>query len=262
MKKFLSFLLIIAGLMTSASATNVLGDEFPNFNTVSLSRIETCSVNELAILSETVKEDLEIAKMYAYLDISNASPSAREIVLAARENIINDNSWYDKDLCSGAMLTDADGNVVKELPAFQDIFPADWDIPHTQIDKVSDMASVQENVDAPRNPGFVHTQTYVVRIPYANESENYYADAICYGTSERGIGQTALALPEEIPTVNFSTICFYDNTVAHITRVPEGYIFWTAGIKGLGYGCRVSTYEENFLALGGTFQVIAPELPS
>lgn len=50
--------------------------------------LDSLSSSALTSLKQIVGNNLEIAKDYAYLDVSETSPEAKEVILAARENII------------------------------------------------------------------------------------------------------------------------------------------------------------------------------
>ena len=50
-----------------------------------------------------------------------------------------------------------------------------------------------------------------------------------------------------------------DDTVAFIENVDEGYIFWVDGIRGYGYGMRVSTYDKENFGKRGDFITLVPE---
>lgn len=71
---------------------------------------------------------------YAYMDYASASYHLKPIILEARRRIIFQQPWV-ADGVQGREL-DADGNVVKVLPEFHDLFPEDWDIPvsSTEVD--------------------------------------------------------------------------------------------------------------------------------
>jgi len=64
---------------------------------------------------------------YAYLDLDGASDELAEKILEARTNIIYSRDWV-ADGCFGYVIGE-NGEVVRELPQFHDVFPEDWDIP-------------------------------------------------------------------------------------------------------------------------------------
>jgi hypothetical protein len=88
--------------------------------------IDSLSVSALYTLQQTVREDLLAAEEYAYLDSSEATPAAKAVILAARENIIFHNSWVTEGVVG--WIFDSEGEIVEYLPQFSDLFP-DWDVP-------------------------------------------------------------------------------------------------------------------------------------
>lgn len=66
------------------------------------------------------------AAQIAYLDLEDASAEMREEILAAREKIIFSTDWVADGYT--AHVEDQDGNIIRTLPAFSEVFP-DWDLP-------------------------------------------------------------------------------------------------------------------------------------
>lgn len=102
MKKLISLLLAVNVLCTPAYAIDRTADIDDN---VSLAKLEAI----------------------AYQDINTADAEMKEQILEAREAIIFSEGWVANG-ATGRVL-DADGNVVEELPKFEDIFPSDWEVP-------------------------------------------------------------------------------------------------------------------------------------
>ena len=63
----------------------------------------------------------------AYMDIEKATPELKQKILQAREEIILSNSWVADD--TNGRILDKNGNIIKELPHFSDLFPEDWEPP-------------------------------------------------------------------------------------------------------------------------------------
>ena len=261
MKKLLATFLSVTMLLTPALAADYSESLLSPINAHALHQLETLSQHEYANLLQSVKTDLDVAQTYAYLDISTASPAAEELVLAARENIIFHNSWYDKNLCTGSVLTDPEGNIVRELPAFQDIFPDDWEIPHES--KSVSLAPLQSS-SVTRNPGDLNPTRYEnVVIPYANTSTTNYAEVICKSTGTNTVGHFAVDAAEDNGgisfQVNLAIANMVDDIVTFVEKVDPGYIHWANGVRGYGYGMRVSTYDRDNFGLRGDFIVLVPE---
>ena len=253
-KGLLATSLSVTMLLTPALAVDYSESLLSPVNASALHQLETLSQYEYTNLLQSAKTNLDVAQTYAYLDVSTASPAAEKLVLAARENIIFHNSWYDKNLCTGSVLTDLEGNIVRELPAFQDIFPADWEIPHEN--KSASLPPLHSS-SVTRNPGDLNPTRYEgVVIPYANTSTTNYAEVICNDTDVKTVGQYG----ENIPCkVNLAIANMVDDTGAFIENVDEGYIFWVDGIRGYGYGMRVSTYDKENFGKRGDFITLVPE---
>ena len=77
---------------------------------------------------ETSCVDMALAEaaQIAYLDLEDASAEMREEILAAREEIIFSTDWVADGYT--AYVEDQDGNIIRTLPAFSEVFP-DWDLP-------------------------------------------------------------------------------------------------------------------------------------
>ena len=70
---------------------------------------------------------LDEAKEYAYLDYESATEEMKEKILEARNVIIFSSDWV-ADGYSGSIQNVETGEIVKELPAFSELFPG-WDMP-------------------------------------------------------------------------------------------------------------------------------------
>lgn len=64
----------------------------------------------------------------AYMDLDSASETEKVKIIAAREEIICNESWV-ADNVNGRIIG-RDGKVKEELPHFSEIFPSDWEQPN------------------------------------------------------------------------------------------------------------------------------------
>lgn len=87
---------------------------------------------------ETSCVDMALAEaaQIAYLDLEDASAEMREEILAAREEIIFSTDWVADGYT--AYVEDQDGNIIRTLPAFSEVFP-DWDLPVSETTYQADI---------------------------------------------------------------------------------------------------------------------------
>lgn len=64
---------------------------------------------------------------YAYLDLDEASPEMKVVIVDARNRIANRYSYVADDI--RGWITDENGITIEVLPKFHDLFPGDWDLP-------------------------------------------------------------------------------------------------------------------------------------
>lgn len=83
-------------------------------------------------VTKAYEADLAAAKEIAYQDITQASPKMQKEILAARETIINNESWVADGY--NAAVIDVDGTATA-LPHFSELFPG-WDTPVEKIEPV------------------------------------------------------------------------------------------------------------------------------
>lgn len=96
---------------------------------------ETVNVHdavERGRVTKAYEADLAAAKEIAYQDIEQVSPEMQKEILAARETIINNESWVADGY--NAAVIDADGTATA-LPHFSELFP-NWDAPVEKIESV------------------------------------------------------------------------------------------------------------------------------
>lgn len=70
------------------------------------------------------EEDIQY---YAYLDYNSALEQIKPVILQAREKIIYRQSWAADG--TNIYILDENGHVMKDIPNFSDLFPADWNEP-------------------------------------------------------------------------------------------------------------------------------------
>lgn len=88
---------------------------------------ETETVPEYATQAAVGMTEAEIQE-YAHMDIDTAVNELKAKILSARNSFIGSTDWYDERYCGGASygsIDDPEGTAVA-LPAFHDLFPADW----------------------------------------------------------------------------------------------------------------------------------------
>ena len=127
LKKFRTSLiggLAIVAVITSAGAANITTT--PEMSTEYIT--QQLSKLDFSAMPEWRKNAVVEASNYAYMDLNAAkSIDQKEKILQARETIIYSQGWDADGL--GGYISDSEGNVIEEIPAFYDLFPADWSIP-------------------------------------------------------------------------------------------------------------------------------------
>lgn len=133
LKKFRTSLIggvAIVAVITSAGAANITTT--PEMSTEYIT--QQLSKLDFSAMPEWRKNAVVEASNYAYMDLDAAkSIDQKEKILQARETIIYSQGWGADGL--GGYLSDSEGNVIKELPAFYDLFPTDWSIPTVSTEK-------------------------------------------------------------------------------------------------------------------------------
>jgi hypothetical protein len=107
-------------------AVTAMGEITTNNTATTPLDIDSLSVSDLNLLELSIRNDIDIAELYAYLDIAAVSPTAKDIILAARENIIFHNSWVTEGVVGWRY--GSDGEIIEYLPQFSELFPG-WDVP-------------------------------------------------------------------------------------------------------------------------------------
>jgi hypothetical protein len=203
--------------------------------------LDSLSSSSLITLKRTVENNLEIAKTYAYLDVSEMTPGAKAVVLSARENIIFHESWVNTNESSSAVVKDKEGNILYILPAFQDVFPEDWAIP---VENASAMKAKTLNASQALAPQGAVELSVFENVYVSNPSPT--VDTPCFGqvtsyvTADAAVGTWAYS---GTGTVNLG-ITNIDTgvSVAFVANVAVNDALWAAGTAGVNYGARASTW--------------------
>lgn len=91
------------------------------------SAVECDEIGDLYLPSDCeFDNDFEV-DYYAYMDLSKADDLLKEKILQARKIIISNTSWVADEI--NGCVTDRNGNVIRQLPHFHEIFPSSWEIP-------------------------------------------------------------------------------------------------------------------------------------
>ena len=203
--------------------------------------LNSLSSSTLITLKRTVESDLKIAEIYAYLNVSEMSPEAKEVILAARKNIIFHKSWVNINESSSAAVKDREGNILYKLPAFQDIFPEDWAIP---VENVSAMeAKTSTESQARSSAGNVQLSVFeniYVSNPSPTVNTPCFGQVTSYITANEAVGTWAYS---GTGTVNLGiTNMSTGVSVAYMPNVAVNDALWVAGTAGVNYGARASTW--------------------
>lgn len=203
--------------------------------------LDSLSSSSLFALKRTVENNLEIAKTYAYLDVSEMTPEAKEVVLSARENIIFHESWVNTNESSSAVVKDKEGNILYILPAFKDVFPEDWAIP---VENASAMQAKTLNASQSDPQGAIHFfvfENVYVSNPSPTVNTPCFGQVTSYVTADAAVGTWAYS---GTGTVNLG-ITNIDTgvSVAFVSNVAVDDALWAAGTAGVNYGARASTWD-------------------
>ena len=255
---FLALALMFTSISGSAMAA---GENEENGLAVTQIDIDSLSAQARSTLKQAVENDLQIAESYAYLDISEVSQAEREVILAARENIIFHNSWFNADLCEGAAVTDLEGNVLREVPAFQEIFPQDWDVPVEDATSIQVPAQSESQSQIPNSfsdsygvaatgSTLIHSEYYPdtwVTNPPSSGNTPWYGSVVCaaQGSSADDRKTVGQAVTKATGTLNMGISLLLPQaeiSMAYVENVTEGETFMTYGALGFSYGMRASTY--------------------
>lgn len=97
------------------------------------------------------KEEVEKARVTAYLDIENADDELRDQILKAREIIIFSSSW----VCDGEEAYVSRNGKLEKLPQFSELFP-EWEYPvEPETMTLEDIYEMLDNQEMADSQGFV-----------------------------------------------------------------------------------------------------------
>lgn len=131
-------------------------------------------------------DEVSLAKFeaIAYQDLNEADPEMKKQILEARETIIFSRGWVANG-ATGRVL-DANGNVIKELPQFEDIFPSDWEVPKMLGQDTQKSDNLPEN--------FYKSPTWGDALYFSGEvflelpPDNYNSKPFCTVNTETSLG--------------------------------------------------------------------------
>ena len=127
MKKTFIFLLIFI-VSFFAFGTFAEGVSDTNNNSVdSFIELEDCNVNVKELL-----KTIEDVDYYAYLNLDSTEDSLKPVILEARRMYIERIAGEVGGLAADGVYAEEiapDGTVVRVIPQFHELFPADWDYP-------------------------------------------------------------------------------------------------------------------------------------
>jgi hypothetical protein len=193
----------------STIALPVFSELYPNRHMPNMTRSEADS-----------QAAMQLAESYAFMNLDEATDEFMEkMILGARNHIIFSQSWTVDGAVS---LVDPDGNVVP-LPEFYDLFPAEWDMPKTDV---SDSAYMDNQIsDNARNESTLR-----------NESASSYNVTNVFDRSV-----LLLAPPPNTNSPNFHTIIFFWDTLYYntyaVTLPGATYnVGYSGNWTGINYG--------------------------
>ena len=92
------------------------------------------SLGSVSVEAKAIAEDA-LTKHYAYMNLETADSSTQEAILAARNTLMNEREWTADDF--ELYVVDREGNVIRKIPTFSEIFPADWELPDSSAESQS-----------------------------------------------------------------------------------------------------------------------------
>lgn len=189
----------------------------------------------------------------AYMDLDSASETEKVKIIAAREEIICNESWV-ADNVNGRIIG-RDGKVKEELPHFSEIFPSDWEQPNFGAvnDEVESDVVVESAKGKTDEVFFLFSGDVALKKP----STTVNSKAFC---SFDTVGFMPAGYPFEIETVftqgthNFPSdtgtynVGYSNNTTGEslglATRLENGETFSIDPPTGVKVAVRASTYDR------------------
>lgn len=218
-----------------------------------LSLVLTLCLTSAAFAAESVKPNLDMklieAAKIAYLDLEDASPKMREEILAAREEIIFSTDWVADGYT--ACVEDLDGNVIRILPTFSEVFP-DWDLPVSDPTWESDVqmdSNCPQVMDTPAASSDGWTwegyYTHYLTAPGNVISEPFaevYVDPQRVGHTIRAYAISFSSYRTRNCNIGF-TDSMTGESLAYATRLKVGEACKVTGVRMKFVGIRASTYS-------------------
>lgn len=159
----------------------------------------------------------------AYCNLEIAPAALHDEIIAARENIIYSRSWTVDGQC---VLIAPDGTVEK-LPEFYDLFPADWDVPTSNVDAEEIALYANEIFFSGRI--YLHQKTDSMATPFYTFTGN--------GGS---VWMRFTSLPGSTCNLGFTNITT-NKDAGFVVDKPVGYRFGIFASSNMRYGARAST---------------------
>lgn len=196
--------------------------------TLTLLNVMTFSVGALDIAQRKDTGILAAAEQFAYMDLSSAPEEMHSTIIAARKALIASKSWVADGLVG--YETDSNGNIVKYLPNFSDIFPTSWKIPtldelqNTSSAEVSHTSTSYNSLSSPYDGWQLYfEETLILSVPVAGTNTPPFLIFDTYDFEDTSLERT-------ITAVSSSAYCTTTDDVTY----NLGYTNATTG-ESLGY---------------------------
>lgn len=161
----------------------------------------------------------------AYCDLETTPAALHDEIIAARKEIIYNQSWTVDGQC---VLIAPDGTVEK-LPEFYDLFPADWEVPTSSPDAEEIVPYANEIFFSGRI--FLPLPRDVMTTPFYSFIGN--------GSTVR---MSLSDLPGATCNMGFTNLTS-NKDVGHVEDKPAGYTLMIRASSNITYGARASTHS-------------------
>lgn len=218
---------------------------------VMLSILLVLCLTNVAFASEFEKSDVDVAlakaAKIAYLDLEDASAEMREEILAAREEIIFSTDWVADGYT--AYVEDQDGNIIRTLPAFSEVFP-DWDLPVSETTYQADIemdSNCSQDMDAlAASSGYWEHVGFYAHYLEAPGNTNSKPFLELYVDPER-VGRDLKTYATSLSDSKTCNIGYTDlasgASIAYAIRLAPGEACTVTGVRMKIIGIRASTYS-------------------